>query len=304
MHPYFTRCVTRPHSNVHVSPQRTTIGVRGEKTELITSIIILAITGIAVGLASGLLGVGGCFIMVPVQFWVFQAMGVSPDIAILLAFGTNLLVVLPTVASSAVGHSKRGVVWWRAGIFLGIASAVGAVIGATIAAHLPAEVLTVSFGIVVLAGAIRMLTANTPAITQEPKDRPLLWVACGFPIGIVSGTVGIGGGVLMIPVMVLLLKFRMHLAVGTSNAVMIATSIGGVIGYVVNGLGAEGLPAYSIGYVNLVSCLSLAVTSVPMAQVGVMAAHRLPAKGLKYLFITVMVYMGLKMVGVFGWLPI
>lgn len=249
-----------------------------------------------------MLGVGGAFIMVPVQFWVFQAMGVPPDIAILLAFGTNLLVVLPTAASSAVGHSRRGAVWWRAGIVLGIASAVGAVIGATIAAHLPAGVLTVSFGIVILAGAIRILTAKPPTITEEPKDNPLLWVACGFPIGIVAGIVGIGGGVLMIPAMVLLLKFRMHLAVGTSNAVMIATSIGGVIGYAVNGLGVEGLPAYSIGYVNLVSWLALAVTSVPMAQVGVMAAHRLPTKELKYVFIAVMAYMGLKMIGVFGWL--
>jgi len=106
----------------------------------------------------------------------------------------------------------------------------------------------------------------------------------------------------MIPVMVLLLKFRMHLAVGTSNAMMMATSIGGVIGYVVNGLGVEGLPAYSIGYVNLTSWLALVVTSVPMAQVGVMAAHRLPAKKLKYVFIAVMAYMGLKMIGVFGWL--
>ncbi len=240
--------------------------------------------------------------MVPVQFWIFQEMGVSSDVAILLAFGTNLLVVLPTVASSAVGHSRRGAVWWRAGVFLGIASAIGAVIGATIAAHLPAEVLMVSFGVVVLVGAIRMLTAKPSVITEEPKDRPLLWVASGFPIGIVSGIVGIGGGVLMIPVMVLLLKFRMHLAVGTSNAVMMATSIGGVIGYVANGLGVQGLPAYSIGYVNLISWLTLAIMSVPMAQVGVMAAHRLPAKELKYVFIAVMAYVGLKMIGVFGWL--
>ncbi len=240
--------------------------------------------------------------MVPVQFWVFQAMGVPPDIAILLSFGTNLLVMLPTVASSAVGHSRRGAVWWRAGIFLGIAGAVGAVIGATIAAHLTAGVLTVSFGTVVLVGAIRMLIAKPSASVEAPKDSPLLWVACGFPIGIVAGIVGIGGGVLMIPVMVLLLKFRMHLAVGTSNAMMILTSIGGVIGYVANGLGVGGLPAHSIGYVNLVSWLALAITSVPMAQVGVMAAHRLPTKELKYVFVAVMVYMGLKMIGVFGWL--
>ncbi|MCD6206843.1 MAG: TSUP family transporter [Methanosarcinales archaeon] len=83
---------------------------------------------------------------------------------------------------------------------------------------------------------------------------------------------------------------------------MIFTSIGGVIGYIINGFGVEGLPAYSIGYVNLSSWLVLAATSVPMAQVGVLAAHKLPARELKYVFIVVMAYMGLKMIGVFGWL--
>ena len=64
-------------------------------------IIALLGTGVAVGFASGLLGVGGSFIMVPVQFWVFAGMGVTTDIAIRLAFGTNLLVVLSTSISSA-----------------------------------------------------------------------------------------------------------------------------------------------------------------------------------------------------------
>jgi uncharacterized membrane protein YfcA len=147
-----------------------------------------------------------------------------------------------------------------------------------------------------------MLTAKPPKLEQEPEDNPVLWAAWGFPIGIISGMIGIGGGVLMIPVMVLVLKFKMHRAIGTSAALMIFTSIGGVFGYIINGLGVEGIPPYSIGYVNLTSWLMLAVTSVPMAQVGVILAHKLPAKQLKYIFIAVMIYMGLKMIGVFGWL--
>ena len=270
--------------------------------DLITAVIALSITGMLVGLASGLLGVGGCFIMVPVLYWVYTSMGFSPDIAIKVAFGTNLLVVLPTVMSSAFGHNKKGKVWWRAAIIIGIAGAAGAVIGATIASHLPGEVLKIFFGLGILAGALRMLTAKPPKLKQEPEDNPALWAAWGFPIGIVSGMIGIGGGVLMIPVMVLVLKFKMHRAVGTSAALMIFTSIGGVIGYIINGLGVEGIPPHSIGYVNLPSWLMLAVTSVPMAQVGAILAHKLPAKQLKYIFISLMIYMGLKMIGVFGWL--
>ena len=79
-------------------------------------IIILLITGICVGFASGLLGVGGCFIMIPVQFWVLTSIGINPKIAILVAFGTNLLVVLSTAISGALGHSRKNAVLWREAI--------------------------------------------------------------------------------------------------------------------------------------------------------------------------------------------
>ena len=73
-------------------------------------LLALLITGIGVGFASRLLGVGGCFIMVPVQYWVLIASGIDPSIAIRTAFGTNLLVVLPTAISGAYGHHKKGAV--------------------------------------------------------------------------------------------------------------------------------------------------------------------------------------------------
>ena len=147
-----------------------------------------------------------------------------------------------------------------------------------------------------------MLTAKSPTIEEEPKDNPWLWIAWAIPIGVVAGIIGIGGGILVVPVMMLALKFKMHNAVATSLAMMIFTSIGGAIGYIVNGLGVANLPAYSIGYVNLPAWLLLAVTGAGMAQVGAMTAHRLPAKQLRYIFIAVIFYMGLKMLGVFDWL--
>src|SRR6056297_3618206 len=111
--------------------------MRGEKKVDIIFIVCLLLTGAVVGLASGMLGVGGCFIMVPVQFWVLTSMGVSVDVAIKVAFGTNLLVVLPTAISGAYSHTKKGSVLWKQGIILGITGLVGSVIGATIASNLP-----------------------------------------------------------------------------------------------------------------------------------------------------------------------
>ena len=118
-----------------------------------------------------------------------------------------------------------------------------------------------------------MLTAQPARVEENPKDSPWLWVAWGIPMGVATGIIGIGGGVLMVPIMVMALKFKMHNAVGTSTAMMIFTSIGGVIGYIVNGLGVAGLPSASIGYVHIWSWLALAATSVPMARVGARTAH-------------------------------
>jgi hypothetical protein len=83
---------------------------------------------------------------------------------------------------------------------------------------------------------------------------------------------------------------------------MIFASAGGVLSYLLNGMNVAGLPPYSLGYVNFLQWILLAGTSVPMAQAGARAAHRLPAKKLKIIFIAVMIYMGLKMIGVFSWL--
>jgi uncharacterized membrane protein YfcA len=115
---------------------------------------------------------------------------------------------------------------------------------------------------------------------------------------VVTGLTGLGGGTLIVPMLVLALNFPMHIAVGTSIASIIFTSLGGVIGYIVNGLGVSGLLPYSVGYVNLPIWLCLAATSIPLARLGSRTAHALPAKQLRYIFIAFMVYVGLRMIGV------
>jgi uncharacterized membrane protein YfcA len=268
----------------------------------IAYILALLGTGIGVGFASGLLGVGGCFIMIPVQYWVYTAMGVSTSVAIKLAFGTNLAVVLPTAFSGAMGHHRKGAVWWKAAMYLGSFGLIGAIGGATAAAHIPGMILKIAFGAAILLGGIRMLTAKPVKVEEQPKDSPRLWAALGFLLGVVTGLIGIGGGVLMVPVMVLFLKFKMHQAVGTSTAMMVLTATGGLAGYIINGIGVSGIPSPHLGYFHLWSWLCLAATSIPMALVGARTAHKLPAKQLRIIFIIVMFYMGLKIIGVFSWL--
>jgi uncharacterized membrane protein YfcA len=279
---------------------RTTLIAEGQTLYL----LVLLATGIVVGFASGLLGIGGGFIMVPVQIWALASMGVEPTIATRVALGTSLAVVLPTALSGCHGHSCKGAVRWRPGIVLGISGLLGAFLGGTIAAYAPGYLLQRLFGLVVLAGALRMLLFSNvlPAKSNADKgESTAKIVLLGFAVGIISGLTGIGGGVILVPAMVVAMDFSIHHAVGTSSIAIAIISIGGLLSYIMNGLGISGLPPYSLGYIDLFQWAMLAGTSIPMAQVGVRLSHRMPARQLNYVFIALMLYIGLRMVGALEW---
>lgn len=267
--------------------------------ELVYVLVLLA-TGIVVGFACGLLGVGGGFIMVPVQIWVLTAAGIDPTIATRVAFGTSLAVVLPTALSGCHGHSCRGVVLWRPGIYMGFSGLFGAILGGTIASHAPADLLKTIFGLVVLAGALRMLLAGKIKPRTEPRSGLLQYIIWGFGVGIVSGLSGIGGGVILVPVMIMIMGFGILQAVGTSSVAIALNSVGGIISYAVNGWGVPGLPPYSIGYINLLQFGLLAGASVITAQLGVRYAHRIPGELLRQIFTALMIIIGLDMLGIFS----
>lgn len=265
-------------------------------------IIILLVTGIVAGFAGGMLGLGGAFIMTPVQYMVYTDMGLTADLAIRTAFATSLMVVLPTAISGAWRHNRNKAVWWQAALIMGLTSLVVAFGAATLTTYISGTVLKMAFGIIIILIGIRMVTAREPKYKIEAENRVWLWILWAIPIGFIAGIFGIGAGVIMIPILVLALRFEMHYAIGTSMAVMILTSIGGVTGYIVNGIGVAERLQYSFGYVSLPSWLLLALPSTFMAQVGAMTAHKLPRKPLMYIFTLILLYMGLDMIGIFEWL--
>ncbi len=269
----------------------------------LVSIVVLAMTGVIVGLAQGLLGVGGAFIMVPVMVVVFNGMDIPTDAAVKLAFGTSLLVVFPTAVFSSFAHHRRGAVWWKAAIVLGSVGAAGALLGATLTSQfLGGSTAKIIFGAAAMLGAVRMIVWKPSEVEEEPEDNPLVWAGWGFPLGVFVGLLGVGGGILMVPLMVTILKFRMHRAVGTSTAVMLFTSGAGALGYIVNGLSVSGLPTQSLGYFNLPAWICLVSTSMVITQAGAWMAHRLRAEMLKTVFAVVMLFVGLSMIGAFDWL--
>jgi len=268
----------------------------------ITYVLILLGAGLCAGFASGLLGIGSSFIITPIQYEIYLAMGLPADTAIKMAFGTTMLVILPTAISGAWRHTQKGAVRWKTAIIMGSCSLLGAFGGASLATKLPGLWLKIAFGVVIIAASVRMFTARTQPTEQKPQDNVWAWAAWAIPAGLISGLVGIGGGMVLVPVMNMALKFKLHNAVATSLAAIIFTSLGGALGYIINGLNVPNLPSYSLGYAYLPSWLVLAVSTITMAQVGAIVAHRLPARQLGYIFAVVLLYVGLRMLGVFEFL--
>jgi len=264
---------------------------------------ILIATGAVVGFTAALLGVGGGFILVPIMYWAISGAGVAEDVALRTAFGTSLLVIVPTVASSTWRHHKKGAVVWRVALTLGACGAFGALAGSTLAAYLPASALKVGFGVFILVISARMLVGiKSEGVTSDwsASPRTISLVVLGLTMGVIAGLTGLGGGALMVPALVLLFHFPMLRAVATSSAAIIFTAPGGIIGYVMNGLGVAGRLPYSVGYVNIAVFLALVALSIPMAQVGARTAHAIDGRKLRMLFVVLMVYVGLRMIGVFG----
>ncbi|MDD2440306.1 MAG: sulfite exporter TauE/SafE family protein [Methanosarcinaceae archaeon] len=269
--------------------------------------VILFCTGAFTGLISGLLGVGGGFIMSPIQYWLFQAecgFSLPPTLAIRMAFGTSLAVIFPNAISGVLKHQKNSAVLWKEGLLMGSFATVASFSGAALATQLSAEFLSKIFGLVVILGALK--TFKTPAVQSDKKKKlpnslseAALYACCGLLIGFLSGLVGIGGGVIAIPLMLVFLSFGMREAVGTSAAIMLFTSAGGLFGYILNGWKEPGLPSYSLGYVNLLNLGLLALPGMFAARLGAEFAHKVRPEALKCFFILLMLYVGLKMLGLF-----
>jgi len=265
---------------------------------LVIALVVLAVTGALIGFASGLLGIGGGFIMVPIQYALLTGFGLDHTLSLRIAFGTSLAVVIPTALSSAYGHHRHACVLERPLRAMFLPCMIGGFAGGTIATHLPGRWMALLFGLFVILAVAKML----PAGAREPSGTPAggttlagyaLW---GLLFGCVSGIFGIGGGIVMVPVMVTYMRFSMHEAIGTSTALMVGSAAAGVASYMVNGWSVAGLPPWSFGYVNLLQWLPLAAASIPMTQLGVHTAHRLPPEMLRIVFIAILALVGLYMI--------
>ncbi len=239
------------------------------------SILLLLLAGGLAGFLAGFFGVGGGIILVPMLLIFFKSIDVSSLVSTHLAFGTSLLIVIFASLTSAYQYTKNGHVVWRAVIFIGIASVVGATIGSNIAGELQGKTLQKIFAAVVIIAAIRLLSEG-----QKPKEEPKPNLAppglagTGLVVGLVSSLAGVGGGVFAIPMMYNFLKFPLKKALGTSSATIVITALASSIGYVVKGWDNTLLPAYTLGFVDYFHSIPIIIGTLPAARFGAIVANK------------------------------
>ncbi len=243
---------------------------------------VLLALGALVGVLAGLLGIGGGLVIVPSLLYLLPWAGFPFDVSMNVALGTSLASIIVTSGSSALNHAKLGNVepyaikWMMPGIV------VGGFAGAYIAEWIPSEYLPKVFGVIVLLLSIQMLF-SIKSTNQKSMPSPTGTVGWGTGIGVVSSLAGIGGGSLSVPFLNRH-GVEMRKAVGSSSVCGSVLAFSGMIGFILNGYHAEGMPDYTVGYVYLPALLAIAMTSMLTTKVGARLASSLPTPSLKKIF--------------------
>lgn len=186
---------------------------------------LLAFAGaLLIGLSLGLLGSGGSILTVPVLVFL---VGQDEKVAIAGSLGIVGLVAL----SGSLPRALRGEIAWSSVLWFGGPSMLGAWFGATLSAFLSGTTQMVLFCVVMLLASFFMLRPpQTGAAGALPRHRAVWLVAIdGLLVGCLAGLVGVGGGFLIVPALVLLGGMQMRLAVGTSLFIIALQSASGFV---------------------------------------------------------------------------
>lgn len=219
-----------------------------------------------IGLSLGLIGGGGSIITVPVLVY---ALGVPPHAAI----GMSLAVVGSTALVSALLHHRRGAVAWKTGTLFAGSGIASAYLGSGLTHRVAPPVLLLIFGglMLIVAGAMLARKDPGPAASSRRASVPGSILA-GLGVGFLTGFLGVGGGFLIVPALVLFGGLTMREAIGTSLFVIAVNCAAGFLGH----LSREALDWR----------LTLAVTGLALggALAGSALSHRFHPAGLRRIF--------------------
>lgn len=238
------------------------------------------ITGLCGGFFGALVGLGGGIVMIPLMImWVKLTQH--------KAHGTSLVAVVFTGLIGAAAYFSYGSVDWKVAGLLAVSATITARFGALFAHSLPEKKLKKAFGIFLVFVAILLLTKGyifQASFSAGQWTSIIVFLATGTVTGFVSGMMGVGGGAVMIPPMVILGHMPQQMAQGTSLLAMVPVGIMGAYTH------------YRLGNVDAKIVPGLVIGAVVGGYSGGTMANMLPELYLKLLFSSVLIWMGVRFI--------
>jgi uncharacterized membrane protein YfcA len=263
-------------------------------------LLSLAGSGLAVGFLSGLVGIGGGVLIVPLLYFFYghpdwSGASVPADVQAVVSHATSLFVIVPTSALGTWTYHRVGAVAWRSAVPIAAFSVLAALGGSQIAPMIPAPILKLGFGVLLLVSGSRLLGSRDR--TGTPGERPHLVVGAlaGLAVGLMSALLGVGGGIVAIPILVYLVGLRLEKVAATSMAIIVFTALAGVVGYAVGGAGAAEMPPGSVGYVHYLAGLPILIGAMAAVGLGAKVNQRLDTRRLRILFGLLFIVLGARL---------
>ena len=255
--------------------------------------IIYLLMGLFVGFFAGLLGIGGGLILVTLMVYVFTLQGFPADRMLHLALGTSITSIVFTSISSLRAHRKHGAVRWDILRVTAPGLVVGTLLGTAVADQLKSKYLAVFFVIFVYYSAVQMITNAKPKPTRQLPGKAGM-TTVSVIVGAISSLVGVGGGVMTIPLMSLC-NVPMRQTIGTSAALGLPIAVAGTVGFIATGLGKDHLPALSLGYVYLPALVGIVIGTFVTVPWGARVAHNMPVTRLAKIFAVILFILATRM---------
>lgn len=251
-------------------------------------IIAYIFIGIFSGILSGLLGLGGGIVVVP----ALMAMNFSIHTAV----GTSLAIITFTTASAVWAQQKRGAVSWRHLRILIPAMVLGAIFGVWLGQYLASSYIKIIFAVFSVLLSLKMFFDNQSAQENQWKylTRRSVMFSVALIAGGLAGLLGIGGGVLVIPILIAL-SLPMPVVSGTSAACAFPTALTGTIFTILANSHIHPGAPFSNGLIYWPAALIIGLVSLFSAPIGVSLSHRLPEKIVKRIFGVVLLIIAWQM---------
>ena len=231
-------------------------------------LVAVATTGVGLfaGTVSALLGIGGAVISTP----AIRLLGASP----ILAVGSTVPAILPGTVAGSLRYAREGLVDWRVALSTGIAGSTFALIGAWVSDFVPGGLLMLATAGLMLWSGVTVVRGGRRAVREEGDGRasvPVL-AAAGAAAGFVAGVLGVGGGIVLVPVLTGPLRLPMKQAVASSLVAVACFSIPAFVTHL------------WLGHIDWLYALPLILGAVPGARIGARLTLRYTDRSVRRIF--------------------